>query len=916
MVHLYKELQPADHFEISIPHFLSAHERQLITLFYQPLTGLEAISLYNTLWAEGEDKSITSFNHYHLMNVLNMPIGKVFEARIALEAIGLLRSYRKDTENGRYFIYELIRPLDAQSFFKDPLLSMFLYSKIGESAYRNLKNRYIKATKLDSYHDVSRTFVDVYKPVHTNVPNELIQNEVEVKNDYPFYYQQFDFNLLLSGLSEHLVPSSAITTEIRNSIAKLAFLYHLTPLDMQKVVILALDENSKISDERLKKAALEYYQLTISKDLPKMLKTFEEEQPVREQKNTKEQKLIRYYETTSPIDHLRNLNNGKEPTSYIRELVENLFIKHGMNPGVVNVLIDYVMLQTDKKLPKNFVETIADHWNRKNIRTAQEAMEFARLEHDKYNQKLPQSKEVVTPEKTPYDTLNIYDFLRYLNDGKEPFEYIVKIADSLVKFHGMPIPVVNVLMEYVIKQTEGKVSKKFVETIASNWIILNIKSSEEAIEQIHKTIDEKQSKRDLRFNAKITADNIQQFISHSDELDEEYKYYELTPPYEFLKNYYNGNEPFPMTVKLVEDLVIVYGLSIGVVNVLTEYVLTTHKGQFPKRLVDTIASSWRQLGIQTAQGAIDYVLQQKEAKEMHKKLGYLPKITPESIVKVETVRAEWQGYASLTPYQFLKHLNKGMEPLSSHVRLAENLVLKFGLTVGVVNVLTEYVYQLKSGQLPKKYVEVIANDWRNKQIQTVEQAKNTIENQEKASQMREKVGYIPTITEDQIYQSNKGKDLDSVYAKYDSITPYQFLKNLFNGVEPYGQHLRLAESLVHRFELSVGVANVLIEYVMQVNDGKLPTKFTETIAADWRYRGIVSTSQALEIVKESLESYKQRQREKEQNPYGSKQVMPVPKWFNDRNKSPEEFNKDAENDEQIDFEKERKRILEKLGNKN
>ncbi len=124
--------------------------------------------------------------------------------------------------------------------------------------------------------------------------------------------------------------------------------------------------------------------------------------------------------------------------------------------------------------------------------------------------------------------------------------------------------------------------------------------------------------------------------------------------------------------------------------------------------------------------------------------------------------------------------------------------------------------------------------------------------------------------------------------------------------------MRLAESLVHRFELPVGVANVLVEYVLEVNDGKLPTKFTETIAADWRYKGVVGTSQALEITKESVESRKQRQKEKELNPFGAKQVMPIPKWFNDRNKSPEEFNE--EHDEQIDFEKERKRILEKLGN--
>ena len=54
MVHLFKELQPTDHFEITLPHALSTNERQLLTLFYQPLTGPEPISLYLTLWAEAE----------------------------------------------------------------------------------------------------------------------------------------------------------------------------------------------------------------------------------------------------------------------------------------------------------------------------------------------------------------------------------------------------------------------------------------------------------------------------------------------------------------------------------------------------------------------------------------------------------------------------------------------------------------------------------------------------------------------------------------------------------------------------------------------------------------------------------------------------------------------------------------------
>ena len=42
--------------------------------------------------------------HYYLMNVLGLPIGKVFEARIALEAIGLLRTWKKKMLASEAFI--------------------------------------------------------------------------------------------------------------------------------------------------------------------------------------------------------------------------------------------------------------------------------------------------------------------------------------------------------------------------------------------------------------------------------------------------------------------------------------------------------------------------------------------------------------------------------------------------------------------------------------------------------------------------------------------------------------------------------------------------------------------------------------------------------------------------------------------
>ena len=400
---MYKELLATDHFEITLPQSLSTNERQLLTLFYQPLTGPDPISLYLILWAEGEDYTTDKMTHYYLMNVLGMSVRSIFEARIALEAIGLLRTWRKDENDSRTFIYELVRPLEAGEFFTDPLLSMFLFSKIGEQAYRKLRNRFCKQVDKQGFSEVTRTFTDVYKPVHTNVPQDILE-ERDTEQGYPFYYEQFDFDLLRTGLSEQLVPSSALTAEARQMIAKLAFLYRLSPLEMQKVVVLALDDTMKIPLERLKKAAADYYKITISKDAPKLAKTFDSKQaPPDDAKRSKEQELLNYLETTPPIQVLRDINKGKEPILASVQLAEDLITKHDMPIGVVNVLLEYVMLTTDMRLPTKYVEKIADHWIRKNLKTAKEAMDLARQERDKYAKwKVENETKTSRPQKQNY----------------------------------------------------------------------------------------------------------------------------------------------------------------------------------------------------------------------------------------------------------------------------------------------------------------------------------------------------------------------------------------------------------------------------------------------------------------------------------------------------------------------------------
>ncbi|WP_088006615.1 replication initiation and membrane attachment family protein [Indiicoccus explosivorum] len=385
MAATYNELHPTDAYCVFLPYPFSDYDRQLLTLLYQPLIGFEAAALYLTLWAEGESMKEPA-PHYRLMEGMGTSDSAILDSRIRLEAIGLLKSFRKEGEQ-RSFIYELCPPLDPKTFFSDPLLSMFLFRKIGESAYKRTRERLTAhLPNKEGFAEVSRTFTDVFTPVREKdgIPAQADDGQTRARTPYETEID-FDFGTLRQGLSEQLVPARVLTPAIRLLIAKLAFLYGFGPLDMQKVVLLAVGDDFQLKEDALKKAAADLYKMTVSAKAPELA-------PVRQAKKdrentqpkTRQDEIIDYFETASPAEVLRDIADGKEPLPADVQLANQLVLTHGMEPPVVNVLLQYVLLKTDMKLTKGYVEKIASHWIRKNVRTAKEAMELARTEHDQY----------------------------------------------------------------------------------------------------------------------------------------------------------------------------------------------------------------------------------------------------------------------------------------------------------------------------------------------------------------------------------------------------------------------------------------------------------------------------------------------------------------------------------------------------
>jgi replication initiation and membrane attachment protein len=287
--------------------------------------------------------------------------------------------------------------LNPEQFFLDGMLNIYLYRKIGKNHFARLKRFFSIAKKpLDEdYLEVTRAFQDVFASA-TPGSLQYMQEHAEdlgAENNQEFIGRQdqkpiqidtntFDFELLMAGLNESLVPPKALTKKVKEVISNLAFLYGISPIEMKNFILGAINERDEIDIEDLRKGARDWYQFENYDQLPSLINRTQpavHQVQVTEPK-TQEEKLIRYYETTPPIVIFKELSGGVEPSAANLKILEEVMIKYKLPPGVVNVLIEVVLRKTDMKFTKGFVESIASHWARLKIKTVKEAMEAARKE--------------------------------------------------------------------------------------------------------------------------------------------------------------------------------------------------------------------------------------------------------------------------------------------------------------------------------------------------------------------------------------------------------------------------------------------------------------------------------------------------------------------------------------------------------
>ena len=381
-----KSVLPADTFIVVNKTTLNDNDRNLLMLLYQPIVGSSAISLYYTLWSYLDKMELISneWTHHHILRDMMISNSEFIDAKVKLEAIGLIKTYFK-SGNVNNYVYELYSPISASEFINNPLLNMAIANAVGKLEYERIINYFrIPKVNLKEYEDITCKFSDVFAFSNISMADNLMYDIKKSNYRKLEILSKIDINTILSLISDEMLNKKSITKDTKDFLYKISYIYNYDNDDMIELIRNSISERHTIDKKLLQENASKYYRYDNMGKLPSIIYKNQTEYLRKENLDTSNRsRMIHLFETTSPYDFINSKCKTGNPTSSDLSIVSYLLIDLNLKPGVVNVLIDYVLRINNNKLIKTFVEVIASQWSKSGIETVEDAMKLAELEYKK-----------------------------------------------------------------------------------------------------------------------------------------------------------------------------------------------------------------------------------------------------------------------------------------------------------------------------------------------------------------------------------------------------------------------------------------------------------------------------------------------------------------------------------------------------
>ena len=423
---------PADTYIVVNKTIITEVDRRIITTLYQPIIGSNATSLYFTLVDDLNRDEIMSKQetHHHLISTMQIKLENFVIAREKLEAVGLLKTYLKKDENINNYVYVLYSPMSVEEFVNHPILNIVLYNNVGKDEYNKIIN-YYKMPKISfkEYEDITNNFNSVFGSFSGNI--NVISDDIINKNKEGIMLDNMiDFNMLISSIPSNIVSDKCFNDNTKELINQLAYIYKIDDLNMQMLVRNSINEKGLIDKNELRINCRKYYQFENGGALPTLIYTKQPDylkKPSGDISN--KAKIIYTFENITPYDYLKSKYSHGEPSARELKIIEELMVDYKMPPGVVNVLISYVLKVNNQKFTKSYVDTVASQWSRLKIETVEEAMDIAQKEHNKIKKMFNKNNT----NKTTKDSTSLPTWFNEKLDSKEMSPEEQKEIDDMFK---------------------------------------------------------------------------------------------------------------------------------------------------------------------------------------------------------------------------------------------------------------------------------------------------------------------------------------------------------------------------------------------------------------------------------------------------------------------------------------------------
>ena len=131
---------------------------------------------------------------------------------------------------------------------------------------------------------------------------------------------------------------------------------------------------------------------------------------------------------------------------------------------------------------------------------------------------------------------------------------------------------------------------------------------------------------------------------------------------------------------------------------------------------------------------------------------------------------------------------------------------------------------------------------------------------------------------------------------FENVTPNDYLRSKYKNGEPTMRELQIIEDLMKKQKMKPVVVNVLISYVLKVNNNKFTRSYVETVAAQWCRMNIETVEDAMKVAeKEHRKIKKLMEKDNNGKTYTkAKNVKEeVPSWF-EKNIDKKEISKEEQ----------------------